>query len=276
MGHHRKNHTKKNEDLQGPLPNKPCKELVNTLSEPRIRVKESIKIKLENTITQLKKHKRGRVTYTDAIESLYDENRDLKREKREWQAKQVLAESTEKEVVTLGEESSKDLIEQPIMGPSEHTTCPHHSIGDDVVLCSKDYDKKGTIHKIPDSICMQCWQRNKSILAPDIKPDTEQVECLCRYEHAGKYFCVKNPPRSVPLAHNLKTCLACPDRLTKDKAEQRGLIMRTHDFVTCKAKENMDPKLGLMLYCEREGGRWVTIAHCKKQGCENLKTVQTT
>ena len=233
---------------------------------------------LENTINQLKKHTRGRVTYDDAILSLYKKVKDLKAENRTLQAKGVLADVTQKEVVALGEgaETTKDLIEQPIREPSEHATCPNYSWGENAVLCGKDYDKKGVVHKVPEDVCMQCWQRNKEILAPQTKPDTEKVECLCRYEHAGKYFCVKNPPKATPLAHNLKTCLACPDRLTKEKAEQRGVILRTHEYVTCGAKEHRDEKRGLMLHCMKEGGRWVDISHCKKIHCPSLKTVQTT
>ena len=233
---------------------------------------------LQNTIIQLKKHKRGRVTYGDAILSLYKQVKDLKAEIKTLQAKGVLAVVTQKEVVALaeGSETIKEKTDQAIIEMSEHATCPHYSWGENVVLCGKDYDKKGVVHKVPEDVCIQCWQRNKEILAPQTKPAIEKVECLCRYEHAGEYFCLKNPPRAVKLAHALKTCLACPDRLTKDKAEQRGLILRTHDYVTCKAKEVMDPKTGLMLYCQKEGGRWVQISHCKKVKCEHLKTVQTT
>lgn len=244
-----------------------------------IRIEETTKNRLDVIKDQLKKRRKGRISHDDAIQSLFKKIKDLKAENKTLQqgiptAKPSLEGEKEDGKTPLNSLSREPAPPQtPLM---THPPCPFFTLGEDVVMCGKDYDKKGVVHKVPEDVCMQCWQRNKDILAPQIKPDTEKVECLCRYEHAGKYFCVKNPPRAVPLAHNLKTCLACPDRLTKDKAEHRGLILRTHEYVTCGSKENMDPKVGLMLYCDKEGGRWVTIAHCKKIECEFLKTVQTT
>jgi len=239
-----------------------------------IRIEETTKNRLDVIKDALKKRRKGRISHDDAIQSLYKKIKDLKAEIRTLQQGIPTAKPIDETPTQPPQINEKPAPPQtPLM---DHPPCPHYSWGDNIVLCSKDYDKKGVIHKVTDVICAMCWQRNKDILAPQTKPDTEKVECLCRYEHAGKYFCVKNPPRSVPLAHNLKTCLACPDRLTKDKAEQRGLILRTHEYVTCGAKEHRDEKKGLMLHCMKEGGRWVTIEHCKKIQCKSLKTVQTT
>lgn len=238
-----------------------------------IRVKSGTRDRLDGTVTQLKKHKRGRVTHDDAIQSLYKKIKDLKADIRTLQAKGVLAESTEKEMTTLAEgaDTIKEKTDQAIRETSEHATCPNYSWGENNVLCGKDYDKKGVVHKIPEDVCIQCWQRNKDIIIPKTEGDIQP--CLCRYEHANNYFCVKNPPRAVKLAHALKTCSVCPDRLTKEKAETLGLILTTKKYVICGAVEKQDEKAGTLLHCPR-AGQWTNIRQCEEIGCSQVKIIQ--
>lgn len=242
---------------------------------PTIRIKTGTRGRLDGTVTQLKKHRKGRVSHDDAIQNLYKQIKDLKAEKREWQANKVLADATKNELDSLGEgaETIKENTDQAIIELSEHANCPHYTLGGDVVLCRKDYFKKGVLHRVPEDVCMKCWQANKDVLMPTLEGDIQP--CLCRYEHAHNYFCVKNPPRAVKLIHALKTCAVCPDRLTKARAEHLGLILTTKKYVICGAVEKHDEKVGLMLRCPRTH-QWTNLDLCEEIGCSQFKTIQAT
>lgn len=242
-----------------------------------IRVKQGTRDRLDGTVTQLKKHRHGRVTHDDAIQNLYEKVTQQNTIIRDLKEKLTLMDSAlptkPAPEQALSEPQKSAPVEHPIRTPSEHAKCPHYSVGDDVVLCGKDYDKKGIIHKVPEPICMQCWQRNKEILIPKKEGDIQN--CLCRYEHAGEYFCVKNPPRAVKLAHALKTCSVCPDRLTKERAESLGLILTTRKYVICGAVEKQDEKAGTLLMCPR-ASQWTNIRQCEEIECSQFKTIQAT
>lgn len=109
------------------------------------------------------------------------------------------------------------------------------------------------------------------------KPETSETsECLSRFEHEGEYFCVNRKAHAQKLV-TLKICSKCQWKLTKEKAEGTGLLLRTRYYTTCGAKQHHDKKKGLMLYCSKHfQGQWVTPQDCKTAKCLHLKEVKTT
>lgn len=225
----------------------------------RIILTPDLKTKLKAVMRHLKDGgRKGRIKWSDCVDHIFQKNKDLRKEVRELKAGQPEVTSTVKE-------------QTPTVDPTKTHPCPHYSFDPAIerVLCSKDFNRGSRIHKIPQEVCDKHWEQIKKTWT---EQDISDVECLSRYEDKGAFFCVKNPPKAVKLLHALKTCRACPDRLTKDRAEHMQKVLQTHYFVNCGAKESED-----RFYCKKkEGGKWVTIDHCKKKECEFLKTYQTT
>ena len=235
-----------------------------SLPKNQIRVKPPTQKRLDATIDHLKKHRKGRVTYDDAISHLFNKIKELKSKIRDLEQAKPQPSMQDKEVSMVPESPSDAGMQCPFWSDA----------GSGWVHCAKDQDRKGVIHKVSQEVCNLCYVRIQQRMLKN-KELAEKLDCLSRYEEADIYFCVKNPPKAVRLEHGLKTCQACTQRLTKEKAHAQGLVLRTHTYVTCGAKEHRDSKNRLMFYCTKQGGTWIDIEYCKNIKCPHVKTVQT-
>lgn len=219
-----------------------------------------LKTKLKAVMRHLKDGgRKGRIKWSDCVEHIFKENKELRTEVRELKAGQPAVISTEKE-------------QTPTVDPTKTHQCPHYSFDPAIerVLCSKDFNRGGRIHKVPQEVCDKHWAEIKKTWTEE---DVSEVECLSRYEDKDAFFCVKNPPKAVKLLHGLKTCRACPDRLTKQRAEDLGLVLTTRKYVICGAEERQDEKVGLMLRCPR-ASQWTNIEQCEELRCTQFKTIK--
>lgn len=226
-----------------------------------------LKTKLKAVMRHLKDGgRKGRIKWSDCVEHIFKENTDLKKEVRELKAGQPSLEGKTNNgkptIKTLSRESTETTTHQ----------CPHYSFDPAIerVLCSKDFNQRGTIHKIPQEVCDQHWAEVKKTWTEE---DVTEVECLCRYEDKDSLYCMLHPPHVKKLLHALTTCRACPDRLTKQKAEDLGLVLTTRKYVICRAEEKQDEKVGLMLLCPRTN-QWTNIELCEEIKCTQFKTIQ--
>jgi len=230
----------------------------------RIILTPDLKTKLKAVKRHLKDSgRKGRIKWSDCVDHIFQEVKDLRKDVRELRSQ------------LEGQPDKKGPTEQtPAVDPTATTThqCPHYSFDPSIekVLCSKDFNRGGRIHKIPQEVCDKHWEEIKKTWTEE---DVSEVECLSRYEDRGAFFCVKNPPKAVKLLHGLKTCKACPDRLTKQRADDLGLILTTRKYVTCGALEKKSETVGLMLRCPKTN-EWCNIRLCEEIECPQFKTIQ--
>jgi len=168
----------------------------------------------------------------------------------------------------------------------ESQPCPYYSFNhtQSLVHCSKDFDTKGMIHRVTQEVCDMCWERIQSKKDQAAQDETiaEQYPCLCRFDHDNEWLCALNSPTVRRLEYGLKTCQACPDRLTEEKRKQletQGEFTETMRYITCGAKQKEDPKAGLLIWdsknpnCPHKGYA-VPIQACFNAKCPYAKLVQ--
>jgi len=160
--------------------------------------------------------------------------------------------------------------------PTFEHECEFYTFIDDQVNCSKDFDAKGIIHRVPEEICLLCWTRIRKAMDED-QIEASQFPCLCRYENHGQWFCLLHPPRPRYLQHGLKTCVACAERLSEERAEQKGLRLTTKYFPSCKPKER---KIGTDRQLKTENfdcpfsNQWISMSECLRVKCSHLKSLK--
>jgi hypothetical protein len=129
-----------------------------------------------------------------------------------------------------------------------------------------------------------CWDRIQS-KKYEVKKDFEIADdnpCLCRFDHDDEWLCALNAPTVRRLEYGLKTCQACPDRLTEEKRKQletQGEFTETKRYITCGAQEKQDAKAGIIVWdsknpdCPNQGV-CVPIRACFDAKCSYAKLVQ--
>jgi hypothetical protein len=165
----------------------------------------------------------------------------------------------------------------------ESQPCPYYSFNrpQSLVHCSKDYDTKGMIHRVTQEVCDMCWDRvqSKKQQINDDATLADQNPCLCRFDHDEEWLCALNAPTVRRLEYGLKTCQACPDRLTEQSVKERGEALKTERYITCGAKITEDKKAGLLVWdskskeCPHQGSA-VPIQACFNIHCGYAKAVQ--
>jgi len=74
-------------------------------------------------------------------------------------SKKTITEAPTPTPTEAGEPSIKSKAPVPVETPPHHK-CTFRTMGpDDLVHCSKDYDRKNIIHRVTDNVCTQCWDR---------------------------------------------------------------------------------------------------------------------
>lgn len=116
----------------------------------------------------------------------------------------------------------------------------------------------------------QQLEKEEQVNLASEKDLAEKYPCLSRFEWEGIFYCVSRKAHASVLA-TLKICSRCLWRHTDET-----LTVKTRNYLMCRPKETIDPKKGLMVYCEGHfGGSWVTPEDCKRVKCQQVKEVQT-
>jgi hypothetical protein len=208
-------------------------------------------------------------------------------------------ESQKDEINKLKEENTqlkKAQVENPKLSPTDAIQEGKHPCGfycldgNGKVDCLKFYDEKGVVRQVPQEVCdkhftfMQGATQSKRELFKKDTIITEQLPCLCRFDQEDEWFCALNAPTVRKLDYGLKTCQACPKRLTEElrkKHEVAGKFSNTDRYVTCGAKITEDTKVGLLVWdskdptCPHQGQAY-PLTHCFSVKCPNAKMVQYT
>ena len=120
---------------------------------------------------------------------------------------------------------------------------------------------------------MSKLQRQEIVRTRDAELD---VPCVTRFEDQGVHVCCRRAPNTKAL-ETLKICLACPSRLTPEKAERERT--ETHHYPMCGAKEYQDGKK-LLVYSRSPScpkhlqNTWHSVEACVKAECSKIKTYQ--
>ena len=137
------------------------------------------------------------------------------------------------------------------------------------------YDNKEVHHKTEElhaeirRLKQQLAEKTKSEKAIEVDGI---FPCLARFEDDGEFYCVNRKANAMQLS-TLKICGSCQWRIEKDTTK----LVKKKFIAMCGAKEHIDKKKGLMLYCEKHfQGQWVTPQDCKTAKCLDLKEMKTT
>lgn len=237
------------------------------------------KWKLSNISEVIDKLMKEHKTFGDRIKTLEDR---LQTPQPQTQPPQIATAPTPNDTKKETSEKSAETLNTK----TKTQPCPYYSYNHPQALvhCSKDYDTKGLIHRVTEEVCDMCWDRiqSKKQQIEDDATLADQYPCLCRFDHEEELFCALNAPTVRRLEYGLKTCQACPDRLTEELKKQReaeGEFTETKRYITCGAKEKQDSKAGILVWdsknpdCPNQG-YCVPIVACFQAKCSYAKLVQ--
>jgi len=97
----------------------------------------------------------------------------------------------------------------------------------------------------------------------------EDYPCPARFKLGNFYYCAQK----APLIHKLLSLQVCKAHF-EYKHFKPETLTKKHIYVTCNAKQTMDKRKGLMLWCPITG-EWQTPQVCKNRRCLELKILRS-